>query len=133
MNTWAKNAFNANLPVTSTLFRGTRTNPALRASITEISEKNFNAQALTLSVLKGISSELKTFYDELLPITGERTNLVCAGNAIRMNPVLREIIETDYNKKLFIPAHKEEAAFGAALLAAETLCNQSLKSFIRYI
>ena len=132
MNEWAKNALNAPLPTTSPLFRGTRTNPTLRASITELSENNFNAQALTLSTLKGISKELKDFYEQIAPITGKRKNLIGSGNAIRMNPVLRQIIETDYDAKLNIPAHKEEAAFGAALLAAETLKNKSLKEFIHY-
>ncbi|MBE7068284.1 MAG: hypothetical protein E7381_03175 [Clostridiales bacterium] len=132
MNTWAESALNAPLPTTYPLFRGTRTNPALRASICELSENNFNAQALTLSVLKGISNELKEFYASITPATGERTHLVGSGNAIRMNPVLKQIIERDYGASLNIPAHKEEAAFGAALLAAETLESKSLKSFIHY-
>lgn len=133
MGKWAESAFNAHLPTTSPLFRGTRTNPSLRASITGLSENNFNAQTLTLSVLKGISKELKDFYDALTPLTGERTHLVAAGNAIRLNPVLRKIIQEDYGKQLHVPAHKEEAAFGAALLAAETLEEKDLKSFIRYV
>lgn len=132
MNAWAESALNAPLPTTSTLFRGTREHPELRASITGLSEKNFNAQALTLSVLQGISGEWKGFYDALVPIVGERKRLVGSGNAVRMNPVLRRIIETDYGASLQIPAHKEEAAFGAALLAAETLENADFKKFIRY-
>ena len=132
MGKWAESAFNAYLPTTSTLFRGTRSDPNLRASITKLSENNFTAQTLTLSVLKGISGELKAFYDAILPLTGERKYLVAAGNAIRLNPVLRRILEEEYGKELHIPAHKEEAAFGAALLAAETLENKDLKSFIRY-
>ena len=133
MNDWAKTALNKHLPTTNPLFRGTRTDPTLRASICNLSENNFNAQALTLSVLKGISSELKNFYSLITPITGKRTHLVGSGNAIRMNHVLKQIIETDYNMPLNIPAHKEEAAFGAALLAAETLENKSLKNFIHYV
>ncbi|MBQ8885637.1 MAG: hypothetical protein IJY62_04670 [Clostridia bacterium] len=132
MNKWAESALNAPLPTTLPLFRGTRSNPTLRASICALSENNFNAQALTLSTLKGISLELKDFYDELTPVTGKRTNLIGSGNAIRMNPVLRGIIESDYGLKLQIPAHTEEAAFGAALLAAEALENKSLKNFVRY-
>ena len=133
MNKWAQSALNTHLPTTNPLFRGTRMNPSLRASICELSENNFNAQALTLSTLQGISKELKDFYDMLVPITGKRKNLIGSGNAIRMNPILRQIIETDYNAKLSIPFHKEEAAFGAALLAAETLENKNLKNFIHYI
>lgn len=132
MNAWAESAFNADLPTAYTLFRGTRKDPKKRASVIGLTENNFNAQALTLSVLKGISGELKDFYDVLSPIVGEKSNLVAAGNAIRMNPALRKIVEADYGKKLHIPAHKEEAAFGAALLAAETLENADFKHFIKY-
>ena len=49
-----------------------------------------------------------------------------------MNPVLRQIIESDFQATLKIPQHKEEAAFGAALIAAETLEQTNLKHFIRY-
>ena len=132
MNSWAKEAFDKDIPTTSTLFKGTRSAPDLRASIVGLSESNFNARALTLSVLKGISEELKAFYDLITPITGARTNLVGSGNAIRMNPVLRDIIKKDYGMDLNIPVHTEEAAFGAALIAAEKLENTDLKRFVKY-
>lgn len=132
MNSWAKDALDKDIPITSTLFKGTRSAPDLRASIVGLSESNFNAQALTLSVLKGISGELKAFYDLITPITGVRGNLIGSGNAIRMNPVLRDIIKDDYGMSLNIPAHTEEAAFGAALIAAEKFENTSLKRFVKY-
>ncbi len=135
MNDWAKNALDTNLhlPICNPLFRGTRKEPSMRASFTNLSVDNFNAQALTLSTLNGISQELKTFYDQLILITGKRKYLIGSGNAIRMNPVLRQIIENNYDTKLNVPAHKEEAAFGAALLSAETLENVSFKQFIKYV
>ena len=132
MNSWAERALNSSTPTTTTLFRGTRTNPSLRASITDISDTNFNAKTLTLSVLQGISKELKDFYDLILPIIGKKDNLICSGNAIRMNPVLKQIIKNDYQTELNIPSHKEEAAFGACLISAEKFENKSLKHFIHY-
>lgn len=132
MNTWAKEAKNKFLPEFSTTFRGTRQDPNRLASIKFLSEENFNVQALTLSVLKGISAELKKYYEILAIHAGERKNLVGAGNAIRLNPVLREILQEDYKKELYIPANKEEAAFGAALLAAEAKEKCDLKNFISY-
>lgn len=132
LNQWAESALDTHTPTTLPLFRGTRTEPSLRASVSDISEHNFNAQALTLSVLKGISKELKDFYDSLSRIFGERKYLIGSGNAVRMNPVLKRIIEKNYGKNLQVPIHTEEAAFGAALLAAEKLEKTSLKQFIRF-
>ena len=132
MNKWAEDALNSNVPTFNPLFRGTRTNPDLKASISDITENNFNASSFTLSILKGISNELKEFYDLLISVTGERKKLIASGNAIRLNPVLRKVVEDDFKMKLNIPLHKEEAAFGAALIAAETFKNKSLKELIKY-
>jgi sedoheptulokinase len=133
MNDWAKDALKECLPTTTPLFRGTRANPDIRASITGLSETNFNAKALTLSTLNGISKELKDLYDQIVLITGKKSNLVGSGNAIRLNPVLREIIKSDYNADLKIPTHTEEAAFGVALIGAEQIEKTSLKKFVKYL
>lgn len=132
MNEWAAIAWDQSLPIIKPLFRGTRRDPTLRAEISCLSESNFNVQALTLSVLKGMSKELKDFYDGIALITGERMELVASGNAIRNNIVLQKMIQEDYQKLLHIPTYKEEAAYGAALLAAEQKEHVGLKRFIRY-
>lgn len=134
MNAWAKEAFSSDVaaPEVSPRFRGTRRDPSCRASVTGLSEANFNAAALTLGVLKGISGELKEFYDAFKPYAGRDPHPVGAGNAVRMNEVLRFVMEQDYGMPLSVPAHTEEAAFGAALAAAEVYEGRSLKHFIRY-
>ncbi len=135
MNAWAKAALEEGVKAPDVMprFRGTRSNPALRAEITGLSETNFNASALTLGVLKGINGELKEFYDSFAPFLGPDAYPVGAGNGVRQNPVLRRVIEEDYGMPLPVPAHTEEAAFGAALAAAEVHEGKSLKEFIRYI
>jgi len=61
---------------------------------------------------------------------------VGAGNGIRKNALLRTILQDSFEMRMVIPKHKEEAAFGAALLAAvgggrfETLPEAS--TIIRY-
>lgn len=132
MNEWAKQSLDKDVPPFLPLFRGTRENPEKRACWTGISENDFNAQALTGAVLLGIADELYAFYDKIKSATGERKTLIASGNGVRLNPVLQEIIKRQYALPLHIPKHKEEAAFGAALIAAETLENKSLKDFIRY-
>ena len=44
-----------------------------------------------------------------------RTGIVGSGNGIRKNAKLMEVLEERFGEKLKIPAHKEEAAYGAAL------------------
>jgi ribulose kinase len=43
---------------------------------------------------------------------------VGAGNGVRENPVLAGIISEEFGLPLAVPAHREEAAYGAALTAA---------------
>ena len=46
-----------------------------------------------------------------------RQEIVGSGNGIRKNRHLINAIEKTFGKKLIIPRHLEEAAFGAALFA----------------
>ncbi|MGN1077074.1 MAG: sedoheptulokinase [Candidatus Gallimonas sp.] len=132
MNEWAESAMGKNVPVTATCFNGTRENPFLRASISELDSENFNAPALAYSVLKGMSGELAGCYEKIKQSDGRRKNLIGTGNAVRKNKTFRKIICEDFGMKLLIPQHTEEAAYGAALLAAESCCGKSLKRFIKY-
>ena len=44
--------------------------------------------------------------------------MIGAGNGIRKNALLRAILEAAFGMRMETPAHREEAAFGAALVAA---------------
>lgn len=132
MNEWAMSAINCPLPLTDTRFKGTREKPETRASIVNLSENNFTPQCLTLSVLKGINRELFELYENMTSAAEKRTVLIAAGNAVRKNRVLQTIIKEDFGLPLHIPVHEEEAAFGAALLAAEQYEGKRLIDFIRY-
>jgi sugar (pentulose or hexulose) kinase len=47
-----------------------------------------------------------------------RTRLVGAGNGLRENAVLAGIVAETFGLPLAVPRHREEAAYGAALVAA---------------
>ena len=100
-----------------TRFCGTRNDPALRGALSEISEDNFTPEQLTRGVLWGMTAELRGLYGEM-PLLSPATGLVGSGNAVRKNPVLRRYLEEQFGLKLKLPAHREEAAFGAAVFAA---------------
>lgn len=98
--------------IADTRFAGTRENPKLRGSITNIGEDNFTPGALAKSVLEGMAAELYGMYGQMKVSGG---GLVGSGNGIRQNPGLVKVLEACFGEKMKIPVHREEAAYGAAL------------------
>lgn len=119
MNEMAKQAYGMSLPTFDTKFKGSRENPNETASITGLTADNFNAPAITLALLKGISEELKELYEHMLEVTTPRKMLVGSGNGIRFNPVLQKIVSEDFKLPIEVSKHLEEAAYGAALLVSK--------------
>ena len=97
-----------------TTFCGTRENPEIKGAILNIGTENFTPHNLTLGVLNGIAQELYVMYEKM---RSQRTELVASGNGVRKNKILQKILERKFGMKLHIPAHNEEAAYGAALYA----------------
>ena len=102
-----------------TRLAGSRANPDVRGSISNISLQNFTLAHLVHGFCQGIVHEL---YD-LWMGAGERLDarlkcLVGSGNALRANHLLREHLTATFGKCLYIPAYREEAAVGAAVHCA---------------
>ena len=99
-----------------TTFSGTRADPSLRGSISNISEDNFTPASITYSVLRGMAQELYDMYEKISEGTGIRADhLIASGNGLRMNPVLQDIFRKLFNASLSLSPYKEEAASGAAI------------------
>jgi sedoheptulokinase len=108
----------SNRLVVDTRFRGTRVDPGLRGSIGNLSPDTFTPEHLIVGLRQGMVDELAGFYARFGPATTSKvTALVGAGNGIRLNPELRRCFEKQFGMGMRVPAHHEEAAFGAALLA----------------
>ena len=100
----------------TTLFSGTRLNPQKRGSIENISVNNLTTAALCHGFMQGMVNELYEMFKALKPFAlGTPKYIVGSGNGIRNNKALCKKFEAAFNIKMQIPAHKEEAAFGAAL------------------
>lgn len=97
-----------------TRFCGTRADPALRGSITNIGLQNFTPEALSAGILRGIVHELYEMYTAMYS-ANDAAITIASGNAIRRNPVLRKICAAYFGQAPLVPLHTEEAAFGAAL------------------
>jgi sugar (pentulose or hexulose) kinase len=100
-------------------FSGTRADPNLRASWTGMSAENFTPGHLTRALLEGMARAFRRGYESVRRHgSGPRHRLIGAGNGMRENPLLANLVAREFDLPLFHPLHREEAAFGAALVAA---------------
>jgi sedoheptulokinase len=100
-------------------FTGTRLRPELRASFTGVSAGNFTPAHLTRALLEGMARSFREGYDMIRPyLSDPPQRLIGAGNGIRENQLLAHIIAEEFGLPMSVPAHREEAAYGASLSAA---------------
>lgn len=107
----------------ATTFCGTRAEPDLRGSVTNLGQHNFTPAAFAAGTLTGMAEELHRMFRKMPG--GGISRLVASGNAIRRNPALVTALENVFGLQVFIPVHQEEAAFGAALIACAAACGTS--------
>lgn len=101
------------------LFTGTRREPDRRGVWSGVGASNFTPGHMARALLEGMSEQFRLMYGEMEGLgAGGRSRLIGAGNGVRKNPLLRRILEETFGMRMETPAHREEAAFGAALVAA---------------
>ncbi|MBN1670207.1 MAG: hypothetical protein JXR37_04200 [Kiritimatiellae bacterium] len=95
---------------------GERHDPAVRASITGIGRANFSLGSLYQALADGIIANLR----DRLPAAclAGREAVVGSGNAVRRQPLVQAAIERVMGLPLVRTEGREEAALGAAMLAA---------------
>lgn len=104
------------------VFAGTRWDPARRGQFTGVSPQNFTAAHFVRAVLEGMGRSLHEGALTIEQITHRRpTVLVAAGNGLRENPLLADIVSNAFGLPLTASRHREEAACGAARIAAGDL------------
>ena len=105
-------------------FLGERHDPSLRGTIARLDTSNFRLGPLARGLAIGIMRTLK----DLLPeeaLLGRR-RLVGSGNALRRNPLLQQIARDVFDLTFVMPDCREEAALGAARLAARA-CKEAAR------
>jgi sugar (pentulose or hexulose) kinase len=99
-----------------------------------IDRENFTPSALVLGVLRGMCNELYELYEDF---EEKKTNIVASGGGVRMNAVLKKLIEDRFCVAVFLNAINEEAATGAALFSAfvagKVNYNNGFSKYITYI
>ena len=103
------------LPVRSH-FLGERHDPSLTGSIQNLTLSTFTLGALA----RGLARSIVRTLHEMLPADTlkNRSRLVGGGNALRRTPLLQDMAETVFGLPLTLTEDREEAATGAALVAA---------------
>ena len=100
-------------------FSGTRSDPQQTGSFDGMTPQNLTPANLARSVLEGMADNYRNAWDQIVQITGTPPNvptLVGAGNGLRENPVLAESVARKFGSAAVVTQHREEAAFGAALV-----------------
>lgn len=105
-------------PAVDARFNGTRAKPGLRGAITGLAPANFTPAHLVAAFESAVVAELHDLYLKV-PAARRRTvrSIVGSGNAVRLNPAIRTILRRTFGGRLIVPAHREEAARGAAIAA----------------
>ena len=100
-------------------FSGTRSDPLQTGSLTGITPGNLTPANFARSVLEGMAENYRHALDQILEITGQPTKpltLIGAGNGLRENHVLADSVARRFGSAAMVTRHREEAAFGAALV-----------------
>ncbi len=99
-------------------FDGARHRPEIRAEFAGLRRANFTPAHMIRAMLEGIADEMGAFYDAMREAGFVGRSLVGAGNALRRNVLLREVVAQRIGLPLYMPPWEEEAAVGAAILTA---------------
>jgi sugar (pentulose or hexulose) kinase len=99
-------------------FRGTRADPTARGEFRGVDNDNFTPGGVGRAVLNGIAAGMEMFRD-LAANAGPwpARRIIATGNAVRRNPLLIQRFADMLGLPVDLPQHREEAAYGAALLA----------------
>lgn len=97
---------------------GSRRDPALRGSISNIGLDNLDVGSLVQGTIDGIIGELRQFGEEAQQRFSSIASIVATGSAIRKNPLFRASLSGQFNLPSMVAEIDDGAGFGAALIAA---------------
>jgi sugar (pentulose or hexulose) kinase len=100
-------------------FAGTRQEPNRTGTWIGMTERNFTPGHMARAVLEGMARALHEGAQRIEKmLTNPRPIVVGAGNGIRENSLFLEILSREFGRPIRVPHHREEAAYGAAIVAA---------------
>jgi sugar (pentulose or hexulose) kinase len=99
-------------------FTGVRQEPHRRAAWLGMTERNFTPGHMARAVLEGMARVMQESAERIERLAGKRSIVIAAGNGVRENPLFASILAAKLGRPVRIPHHREEAAYGAAIVAA---------------
>lgn len=102
-------------------FSGTRANPNQTGSFLGVTPENLTPANFARAVLTGMARNYREAWDQITAVTGVRDSpptLAGAGNGLRESEVLTAAVADEFGVAPVFTRHREEAAFGAALMGA---------------
>ncbi len=114
------------------LFIGTRKNPQIRASFTQIDLDNFTMGNIVESVVDGIVRELSLFMPHASEAKATISRIVATGSGVKKNYLFPRSIEKVFSISPTVAQVDDGAAIGAALVGAiaTKMCSMEEKDFI---
>ncbi len=88
------------------------------ATVSGLNSTNFNPAALISALLEGMVREISVPYFQLTTQVRSQERLLGSGNGLKRNPALAAIASRSFEMELDLSSFDEEAARGAARLAA---------------
>lgn len=99
-------------------FSGTRADPLQRGTMSGMSAQNLTPGHFIRALFEGMARDYRQANDLIASVTKQRkTCLVTAGNGLRENALLSQLVAQELELPLLVTQHREEAAFGACLVA----------------
>jgi sedoheptulokinase len=109
-------------PTVITTFAGTRRDPSVRGSFTDVTITNMTPLHWIYGVMHGIANELYAMYQSYLQAGGSRkAAMYGSGNGLRRGSRLCQIVSETFEYPLVLSENNEDAAFGVALFALSSL------------
>lgn len=100
-------------------FSGIRAEPWRRGQFDGLTPTSLTPGHLVRALLEGLADGYRSLADEMMGLgLAPRRRLIGAGNGVRRNPLLASVLADRFRLPLHTPVHTEEAAYGAAMLAA---------------
>ncbi|HZJ88339.1 MAG TPA: FGGY-family carbohydrate kinase [Sphaerochaeta sp.] len=99
-------------------FSGSRKNPAIRGTISNIELHSLTMGDLVLATITGIVNELRDFGFEATEVITQLDSIVATGNAIRNNHLFQQVLTSQFNLPVHTVTIADGAGFGAALIGA---------------
>ncbi|NCB00957.1 MAG: hypothetical protein EOM67_02180 [Spirochaetia bacterium] len=119
--------------VVDTRLSGTRREPTMRGSITNIGLSNFTIGNMVKSTVDGIIGELQSFKEDSPRSFEKIERIIATGSSVRKNYLFKEALQRSFDRDSIIAEVDDGAGFGAALIGTVATKRCTIEETSKYI